>query len=151
MLGEDLGRGQPFLPFDRAEVDPFGRFPGLQCANAHALRLRKTLRGFGRMPLGIERHGFGGTQHFLQDRGLFGGQSLDEDRETTRGPERQDRAMGETVIRQKVFQQLSELRHGRVNHLPRQLFGPDFQQEGRGGETVSFGVFRRHWSLPSGL
>ena len=96
------------------------------------------------MALGVERHGFGWTQRFLQGRRLLGSQSLDEDRETTRGPERPERVMGETVIRQKAFQQLSELRHGRLNHLPRQLFGPDFQQEGRGGETVSFGVFRGH-------
>ena len=144
MLGQDRCRGQPFLPFDCAEVHAFRRFPGLQFADVHALRFRKPFGGFGRLALGIERDGFGRPQRFLQRWRLPVGQPLDENRKTTRSPKHPNLLMRKTVIRQQSGHQFSELRHGRLNHLPRQLLGPDFQEKGGRGERLSCGVFRGH-------
>ena len=151
MLVQDRCRGQSLLLFDRAEVHAFRRFPGLQFADVHALRFRKPFGGFGRPALVIERDGFGRTQRFLQGRRLSVGQPLDEDRETTRSAERLNPVMRKTVIRQQSGHQFGELRHGRLNHLPRQFLRPDFQQERSGGKTLGFrGFLRGHWSGAAG-
>ena len=133
MIGQHPGRGEPRFPFDGTHVDALGSRPRHQFGDVHALSLRKPLCGVGRSTPRIKGRALGGTQHVPEHRRLLESQFFDDHRETTRGSERPETTMSQALLLQHVFQYLSQLRHGRLNHLPRQLLRSDFQQQRRRG------------------